>query len=811
MRMPGQLAVAVPPNNLPLQLTSFVGREQALADLGRRLARTRLLTLTGAPGVGKTRLALELAERALETYADGAWLIELAPLADPALVPQAVGKVLGVREQAAQPLLSTLAEALRPLQLLLVQDNCEHLIEACAELAERLLRACPRLEIVATSREVLGIAGETAWPVPAMTVPVAQPTLAAVDLAALREGEAVQLFVDRACAAVPTFSLTSQNAEAVVQVCRRLDGIPLALELAAARVRVLSVEQLAARLDVAVGEAGVARTDERFRLLTDGNRAAPPRQQTLRAAVDWSYTLLPEAEQVLLRRLAVFAGGWTLGAAEAVCADDPSLPSGVAIATDDVLDLLVHLVNKSLVVAEAPGGRQRYRLLETLREYGWERLRQAGEEEVVRHRHLAWLRSLAEAALPHFRGPEDAAWLDRFEEEVDNVRAALAWSQHVPAEMESGLRLAGSLRQFWYRRGRLGEGRGWLEAALAAGGGSMSGQAQALGAAGLLALGQEDLERAEVLGRQCLTLFRQLKDRHGMGLASVLLGRIAHSRGDHEHAWALTEESLVLFRETGDRVWTAAALSGLGLLAQDRGDYAQATAFYEDTLALYRELTDRYGIGWTLHYLGLVAQASGDRARARSLLRESVTLRHQIGDAEGLAGCLEGLAAVARSEGDLLRTARLLAAADALREVNGTPVPVPEQAAHEACLAAARDALGEQRFAAAWAAGRALSVDEAVGEALGVREPAPAAAPPVRLVTAPSAGPLSRREVEVAALIAQGLTNRQIAEELVVSEWTVDTHVRHILTKLELRSRAQVAAWTIERGLASKGSGVGKS
>ena len=293
-----------------------------------------------------------------------------------------------------------------------------------------------------------------------------------------------------------------------------------------------------------------------------------------------------------------------------------------------------------------------------------------------------------------------------------------------------------------------------------------------------------------------------------MGIVTVAMGRIAHRRGDHEEARALTEKSLALFRNAGDRLWTAIALSGLGLLAQDRGDYAQATAFYEDTLALYRELADTYGIGWALHYLGLVAQASGDRARATPLLRESLKLRREIDDTEGMAGCLEVLAAVARTDGELARAARLLAAADVLREVNGTPVPPTELPMREESLVAARTGLGEEAFAVAWTAGRALSVDEAVAEALGEREAAPATAPPpVRLVDARSTGPLSSREFEVATLIAQGLTNRRIAEQLVISEWTVDTHVRHILTKLDFRSRAQVAAWTIERGLVAADAG----
>jgi non-specific serine/threonine protein kinase len=340
-----------PRHNLPLQLTSFVGREQALAEVGRLLATTRLLTLTGAPGVGKTRLALQLAGEGREAYADGVWLVELAPLADPALVPQAVATAVGVREQPGRRLVDTLADAVRGQELLLVLDNCEHLVEACATLADRLLRAGPRLRVLATSREALGIAGETTWWVAPLALPAAEPMAAAGSerLAALEANEAVQLFVERARAAQPAFALTERNAGAVGQVCRRLDGIPLALELAAVRVPALGVEQLAQRLD------------DRFRLLTGGRRTALPRQQTLRAAVDWSYTLLPEAERVLLRRLAVFAGGWTLAAAEGVCGGD-------GLEAVDVFPLLVDLVDKSLVVAEPEDAEPRYRLLETLRQ-----------------------------------------------------------------------------------------------------------------------------------------------------------------------------------------------------------------------------------------------------------------------------------------------------------------------------------------------------------------------------------------------------------------------------------------------------------
>ena len=391
-------------HNLPVQLTSFVGRERALADLGRLLVRTRLLTLTGPPGVGKTRLALQLAAEALDVFEDGVWLVELAPRADPSLVPQAVAEVLGVQEQPRRPLLETLADAIRARQLLLVLDDCEHLVASSATVADNLLRACPRVQILATSREVLGVAGERAWPVPSLAVPADTPVATPADAATMQQSEAVRLFVERAGAAMPSFTLTNRNAGAVAQICRRLDGIPLALELAAARVRALSAEQLAARLDdLVVGRRG-AGTGDRFRLLTGGSRAALPRQQTLRAAIDWSYDLLSDPERQLLRRLSVCAGGWTLEAAEEVCAGD-------GLAADEVFALLLNLVDKSLVVADPEGVEARYRLLETLRRYGAERLREAGEEAAVRTRHLAWCVALTEEIARRIDGGDQTVWL----------------------------------------------------------------------------------------------------------------------------------------------------------------------------------------------------------------------------------------------------------------------------------------------------------------------------------------------------------------------------------------------------------------
>jgi predicted ATPase/class 3 adenylate cyclase len=418
------------PNNLPVQLTSFIGLEGEIDEVKQLLATTRLLTMTGAGGCGKTRLALQVAAVVLEDFAEGVWLVELATLSDPTLLFQAVASALNIREQPGRSLQATIIDYLSPKQLLLVLDNCEHLVAACARLAETLLRACPHLRILATSREALGIAGETIRPVPSLSVPDPrrQPTVET-----LRRSEATRLFIERAIAGLPTFSPTTRNAEPITQVCQRLDGIPLAIELAAARVKVLSVEQIASRLD------------DRFRLLTGGSRTGLPRHQTLRATMDWSYELLSEAERVLLRRLAVFAGGFTLETAEAVC-------TGMDAETSAVLDLLTHLVDKSLVIMEERGGTSRYRLLDTVRQYGRNKLLESGEDPRVRRRHRDWYLQLAEAAEPELHGPDQRLWLDRMEMEHDNLRTALDWSKVDEDGSEAGLRLAGALWWFWYVR-----------------------------------------------------------------------------------------------------------------------------------------------------------------------------------------------------------------------------------------------------------------------------------------------------------------------------------------------------------------------
>lgn len=725
------------PNNLPIQLTSFIGREREIKEVKELLQQTRLLTLTGSGGCGKTRLALQVAADLLEDYPDGIWFIDLSVLTDPALVPSTVAATLGIHEESGQPTLTTLAEAMRSRTLLLVLDNCEHVVGACAQLAETLLRTCTALRILVTSREALGIAGEVAWRVPSLSLP--QPhELARIDsLARITQYEAIRLFIERAEAASSEFRVTSHNIGAIVQICRRLDGIPLAIELAAARVKALSVEQIAARLD------------DRFRLLTGGSRTALPRQQTLRAMMDWSYELLNDRERMLFRRLSAFAGGFTLEAVEAVCVDD-QIPSY------EIIDLLTNLVSKSLVVFRDEEAR--YRLLETVRQYARDKLLETGEAARVRDRHRDWFLAFAERAGSALQGPDQALWLKRLETEHDNLRAALEWSSN---DAETGLRLAGALWFFWYLRGYVSEGREWLRQSLERTGHAPSPlRAKALYGASMLARAQDDYAQATALLEESLMLYRVLKDKHGV--ASVLgnLGVIAFARGDYARATKLHEESLEHFRELGDTVGIASALSELGNVAmyqndiaraeelleeslslaraaQDdqgvalalrrlgavlfqKGEYARAKALLQESLELYRGLGVVPGLASVLNALGMVALSEGDAQRASTLLCESLIKYRDVGDKWHVALCLDRLARVAAAQGDWRRAAQLLGAEEALRETIGAPLPPSEHEGREETLRCAHERLGEELFAAAWADGYAMKLDHAIAFALKI-------------------------------------------------------------------------------------------
>lgn len=769
-------------HNLPLQLNPFIGRGREKAQVKRLLGSTRLLTLTGTGGAGKTRLALEVASAGLEEFRDGVWLVELARLFDPTLVPRAVAAALGVTEQPARPIGAMLLDVLRNKQLLLILDNCEHVIEACAELAEALLRACPGVRLLATSRETLGISGETAWRVPSLSLPDARsgPTPDR-----LRESEAVQLLEARAQTTDPAFQVTAENAAAVAQVCRRLDGIPLALELAAARLNVLTVEQLAGRLD------------DRFRLLTGGSRTAMPRQQTLRAAMDWSYELLSEGERRLLRRLAVFAGGWTLEAAEAVCPMD-------GIEAAEILDLLTRLIAKSLVAVEAQSGEARYRLLETVRQYAEDRLVESGEAADARRRHRDWYQTLVDRRADEPFGPRLPAWLEWLEREHDNMRAALERCAENRDGAEAGLRIAGSIWHFWHLRGHFAEGRRWLESALARSNEARPGAcSEALNGAAQLAWRQGDHDRATQLGERLHALGREQGDKHAMAGGLLDLGLVAITRKrDFPRATALFEEALALERERGDRHRIGLLLTMLGVAARYQGEYDRAAALLDESLVEFRTIPSPGQVGHVLRLQGHVSLERGDVGRAEMLYAESLRVLAAGTYSWVVVECLEGLAGVAASRGQHERAGRLLGAADAQRDTLGFPRGPWDQTLYEQRSNAIRIGLGEAIFERALAEGRHMDMEESVAYVLGGAGAADAVGNAEQPAGgAKDTGPLTSREREVAALVAKGLTNREIASKLVISQRTADAHVRHILNKLEFSSRAQIAAWATERRL----------
>jgi predicted ATPase/DNA-binding SARP family transcriptional activator/DNA-binding CsgD family transcriptional regulator len=810
-------------HNLPAPRTSFVGREREMLEVKRELAMTRLLTLTGVGGSGKTRLALEVARELVGAYPDGVWLAELAPLSEGELVPQTVAQALGVKERPGEQLTDTLVEFLRARHTLLVLDNCEHLVEAVAQLVDILLDACPGLRVLATSREALGIAGEMRQLVHPLSVPDPRQQLKAEEL----EGyESARLFVERAKYRNPAFALAEQDVQSVAQICDRLDGIPLAIELAAARVGALSVEQLLERLD------------DSLRLLTDGGRTAAPRQRTLRTTLDWSYELLSEPERVLFRRLSVFAGGWTLEASEAVGA-------GKGVTQSGVLDVLSGLVEKSLVVPrEGDQGGVRYRILEPVRQYAREKLGEGDEAEHVRRRHAVFFLDLAEEAEPELWGPDDAGWLNRLEREHDNMRVALSWSLEW-GEPELALRLAGASGWFWRGLGFYGEGRRWVEEALEKGSGaSATIRAKALGVASFLAVNQGDTGRAQAAAEEGLRLSAEA------GLGSVatadfqnLLGDVAGIRGDYERATKLLEEGLALHRESGDGRGVAWSLGILAKVVVVRGDFERAKELYEEGLTLSRELGGAELLGAHLISLGYVYLLEGDLEgatalnvealellrkrghkdslhvvldnlgwasllqgnpeRARSYYEEGLTICKELGDKIIAPESLEGLACICASEGEVERAAKLFGAAQALCDAVGYHHTPEEAALREPYLATTRSRLGAAALKEAMAQGRAMRLEEAIEHALSGEEPSATPSSTTTAQPSVSSAPehpagLTSREAEVLGLVASGLTSAKIAEELFLSPRTVNTHINSIYHKLGVNSRAAATRYALE-------------
>jgi predicted ATPase/DNA-binding XRE family transcriptional regulator len=709
-----------PRHNLPYSPSSFVGRERELAAVRQLLSGSRLVTLTGAGGIGKTRLALQVARELAPTMADGAWLVELAPLSEPALVPLAVAKVLDVREEPGRPLADTLAEALAGKQLLLVLDNCDHLLAASAQLADVLLRQQQRLRLLATSRERLNLRGEVVWPVSALSLPVG-PSGATATAEGPVTSEAVRLFVERAAAVLPGFGLTQENAAPVAEICARLDGMPLAIELAAARVGTLSVNQIAARLDDA------------FRLLTRGSHDSPPRQQTLRATMDWSYALVAEPERVLFRRLAVFAGSFSLDAAESMAGGDWQAPPDAAPATaypglapSDVLDLLSSLVDKSLitVLGWQSAGQARYRLLEPVRQYAQEKLVQVGEAEALRAQHLAYFLRLAEQAAPKMEGAEQAAWLDRLEAELDNIRVAIDWAlQH--GEVQAALQIMAFLRRLWFIRPHHGEGVERLRRLLARPDAAAPTRARlaALNTCFMMLWPQGDLNTVQPLVDEALALAGALEDRWNRAFALMWVGDSAGMRGNYELACSYLEQSLALWQELGDRLYRGWTLTLLGDVTLVRGDASRAQSLFETSIPLLWEATDNSMLAVPLRRLGQLALARGDYAGARDGIHESLLSNWKVRDHRGTAACLAALAALCMAQGDLGEAASLLGCVASFLEFIHTRLLLYDQQQYEHNLAALRAQMGAAAFEAAAAHGRALTRQQAVELALALIAP----------------------------------------------------------------------------------------
>jgi predicted ATPase/class 3 adenylate cyclase len=689
---PSLRSLEATPNNLPQQLSSFVGRERELADIGRLLQSTRLLTLTGAGGLGKTRLTLHIAADLLDEFSDGVWFVELAPLSDARLVPQAVASTLGVTEEAGRPVIDALVKLVADRKTLLILDNCEHLIDACAKLAKRLLQAGPHLKILTSSREPLRIAGETTYLVPALATPDASEPISVDRLA---QFEAARLFSDRAVAARASFRVTPQNAAAVADICRRLDGIPLALELAAARTRTLSVESIAARLG------------DRFALLVGGDRTGLPRQQTLRALIDWSHELLTDRERMLFRRLAVFAGGFTLEGAEALrAAGNDNIP--------DVLAVLSQLVEKSLVEADAEG--ERYRLLETVRQYAQERLDESGEADQARNAHLGFYLEYVEKASPQLRSAQQGLWLTRLDLERENILAAHEWCNHGEAEPNLGLRLVSSMRRYWMVRGLLGLGHQVTVEAIMRDGtqARSSARCAALFDAGQLSCWMGRYGEGQRYLEESLSIARELGDTKGVAAVLQPLAMASLGQGNITAARGHLEEALALAKDLGNTREIAAALNALAQIHRAEGDLDSAERLYENVVALARGLDDGEIIAIGLLNLAMVSIGRGSGDRARDALLEAHAIAEQSGSKPTGQSVLEVCAGLGALCGDWESAIRLFGAAEAQTSQTGLHRDPTDEAFLAPLIARARASLGESAFAAAEASGRLLSYDEAM-------------------------------------------------------------------------------------------------
>jgi predicted ATPase/DNA-binding CsgD family transcriptional regulator len=753
--------------------TPLFGRDEALANIGRLLTRggVRLLTLNGAGGAGKTRLAGAAAVRVAAEFPDGVSFVDLSVVEEATLVPASIAQAIGVQESGSAPLEAILSEVLGDRAVLLVLDNFEQVLGAVQFVADLLAR-CPRLVVLVTSREPLHLRAEHLLPVPPLPV----PGLEVSDLRVVASNPAVALFVDRGRACQPSFDLTRANVRAVAEICTQLDGLPLAIELAAAQLRVLSPNIILDRLHA------------RAPFVLSGVSDLPARHRTLRAAVASSYDLLNAEEQDVFRWCGVFAGGFTSTAAADIFVDGNQVI--------DLLPMLAVLADKNLLqVAEETGGGLRFRWLETIRSFAVDHLTLNGELAIARRRHAEHYVALAEAAESALVGPDMSNTLDALEREYDNFRAVFHWALEGDADdLGLGLRLAGAMYRFWNLRGHLGEARQWLDRALPL---SLDQpalvRAKALNASGVLAGMQGDDERAEACFAESLGLWRLVGDSTRVAAAVGNLGLVAQNRHDLERALACFRESEALYDVAGDQRGIAVSLGCRARLERQQGHHRQAVPLFERSVALFRELGDARSLANSLANLGHSALALQDRQRSTAYFTESLELRQALGNTLGIAECLEGFAALAMAAGRPRRAARLYGAAEALREITGAPLLDADRAQHERLVGGLRHRLGVHSFASEWAVGRATSPEDAAHFALRLGNPEPASAAP----TGPSR--LTRREQQVAALVARGLTNRQVAEQLLVAPRTIETHLEHIFAKLGVQTRAEVVAWSVRQ------------
>ena len=814
------------PHNLPIQLTRFIGRKQESAEITRFLDNTRLLTLTGPGGCGKTRLALRVAETVSDNFRDGVWLVELASIRDPALVPQLIAQTLQIPRRPNQPALESVLDHVQSKEMLLIVDNCEHLTADCALTVQQILSQTSELKILTTSREPLSVEGETIYPLSGLACPSLDAEFVD-DLRNLMEYDSIQLFVDKVRAVLPNFNISVTNATSLVQICRRLDGLPLALELASALSNVLTLQEISEHLD------------HRFTLLISRQRSAlDARHSTLRATMDWSHDLLSTSEQVMLRRLSVFAGGCSLATVKAICAREQ-------VESERVIDLMSLLVNKSLIIAQTlERSEARYSLLETIRQYAQEKLIASGERSTINDRHLQCFLKLAEETDTKLRGEYQRLWLNWIDTEYDNFRAALAWAVEGgrldSGRVEAGLRIATSLYQFWRIRDYIEEGLNWCkqlfaeandeispvvranalvyaslmagirgqiedqmrfaeEAVLfgeAAGEEGKQAVANALGAQGYAARNAGEYLTAFKLVMRQIQLLREVGDTYMLSLILSLNSFAAMTIGKYKEARAMLDEALPLLREVGDPYRIAMALNYMGDLARCERNYQQAQIAYDESISLLRKIDAVRDLASALHNLGHAYLHLGDIEQAKALFNESIALHQEQGNRPGMAECLLGFSALVITADLPAAGARLLAAA---AELGGRQITFEWAATrleYEHYLERARAGLSETTFQVAQATGRTFSLEQAVAYAQDVTLKAAA-----RQKARKKLDELTVRERGVAALIAQGKSNGEIADELVVSKRTVESHIANILSKLEVMNRAQIVRWAIETGL----------